>query len=104
MSAPISNDYAPATNSTMTHPTATGNTAGAQKGAGLGKALRGSVDVVHGTGEVLRGNAQSAMDAFGETIAGKSRPVAETQPRTDGVAQKGAHEVQAGLNAVQGRK
>ncbi|KZV81649.1 hypothetical protein EXIGLDRAFT_730810 [Exidia glandulosa HHB12029] len=89
--------------STNTVPT-TAQTSGAQHGAGLGKKIKGSVDVIHGAGEVLRGNAESAADAFGDAITGKSRPVAETQPATDNVAQKGAREVESGLDAARGRK
>jgi hypothetical protein len=56
--------------------------------------------VVHGAGEEIRGNINSALDGLGDSIAG--RPA--TASRGDDVAAAGAAEAEAGRQGLEARK
>lgn len=67
--------------------------------AALGHTLKDGFKVMHGAGEEIRGNINSALDGLGDSIAGR-----KTVPNTEGdrVAQRGAAEAEAGRLGLEG--
>ncbi|EJD35597.1 hypothetical protein AURDEDRAFT_175323 [Auricularia subglabra TFB-10046 SS5] len=81
------------------------NSAAGKAAGGIGDRIRGTFDVVHGAGEVLRGNVQNALDSFGDSITArdKNSVPSRTQGGNPEVAAKGVQEYQNGLDKVMGR-
>lgn len=64
----------------------------------VGDTLKDGFHVVHGAGDELRGDINSALDGFGDSIAGRD---AAANNRDDRVAQRGAAEAEAGRQGLE---
>ncbi|KZV99477.1 hypothetical protein EXIGLDRAFT_698571 [Exidia glandulosa HHB12029] len=81
------------------HPTAS------RRPSGIGTRIRGSLEVVHGAGEILRGNVQTAIGSFGDNLAGRSHDsdVGTSAPSNGGsVVRRGTREMHNGIDKVKG--
>ncbi|TNY23882.1 hypothetical protein DMC30DRAFT_259546 [Rhodotorula diobovata] len=77
----------------------------ASAGAALGTRVRGVFEAVHGAGEALRGNINSALDGLGDGVANRPQGTVESRQLAAGeesVAQKGLNELQGGISAAKG--
>jgi len=69
----------------------------------LGDKVKGGWNVLHGTGEGIRGNVNSFLDNVGEQMAGRGQgdvkpPTRTEEQRPAQVAANGADELRAGVN------
>ncbi|BGP42897.1 hypothetical protein JCM10449v2_006911 [Rhodotorula kratochvilovae] len=83
------------------------NTTGSSQnvGADAGQRGRGVFEAIHGAGEAIRGNVNSALDGLGDGIANRPQGTVESRQSAaseESVAQKGVREFTEGVNAVKG--
>ncbi|GAA6046639.1 hypothetical protein JCM3770_003091 [Rhodotorula araucariae] len=74
-------------------------------GASVGTRVRGVFEAIHGAGEAIRGNVNSALDGLGDGIANRPQGTVESRQSAaseESVAQKGVRELNEGINAVKG--